>query len=33
MVDLFWLNDAQWAAIEPHIPKVYRASGASTIAG
>ena len=24
MADLFWLNDSQWAAIEPHIPKVYR---------
>lgn len=23
MADLFWLSDAQWAAIEPHIPKVY----------
>jgi transposase len=24
MADLFWLSDAPWAAIEPHIPKVYR---------
>lgn len=24
MADEFWLSDAQWAAIEPHIPKVYR---------
>ena len=23
MTDHFWLSDAQWAAIEPHIPKVY----------
>lgn len=23
MSDLFWLSDRQWAAIEPHIPKVY----------
>ena len=24
MADHFWLSDSQWAAIEPHIPKVYR---------
>ena len=24
MADLFWLSEVQWAAIEPHIPKVYR---------
>lgn len=24
MADLFWLSDTQWAAIERHIPKVYR---------
>lgn len=24
MADHFWLNEVQWAAIEPHIPKVYR---------
>src|SRR3546814_6629744 len=24
MADHFWLSDRQWAAIEPHIPKVYR---------
>jgi transposase len=24
MADHFWLSDGQWAAIEPHIPKVYR---------
>ncbi|WP_416354668.1 transposase [Brevundimonas sp.] len=23
MADHFWLSDAQWAVIEPHIPKVY----------
>lgn len=23
MADNFWLSDVQWAAIEPHIPKVY----------
>jgi transposase len=23
MVDHFWLSDVQWAAIEPHVPKVY----------
>lgn len=23
MTDHFWLSDVQWAAIEPHIPKVY----------
>jgi len=23
MADHFWLSEAQWAAIEPHIPKVY----------
>lgn len=21
MTDLFWLSDAQWAVIEPHMPK------------
>ena len=24
MADDFWLSDVQWAAIEPHIPKVYK---------
>lgn len=24
MTDHFWLSDGQWAAIEPHVPKVYR---------
>lgn len=24
MADRFWLSDAQWAVIEPHIPKVYK---------
>jgi len=24
MADHFWLSDAQWTAIEPHIPKVYK---------
>jgi transposase len=24
MADHFWLSDAQWAVIEPHIPKVYK---------
>ena len=23
MADNFWLNDAQWALIEPHLPKVH----------
>lgn len=23
MADHFWLSDAQWAVIEPHIPRVY----------
>lgn len=24
MADHFWLSDAQWGAIEPHIPRVHR---------
>lgn len=24
MADYFWLSEGQWAAIEPHIPKVYK---------
>jgi transposase len=24
MADHFWLSEGQWAAIEPHIPKVYK---------
>lgn len=27
MAGHFWLSDAQWVAIDPHIPKVYRGSG------
>lgn len=23
MADHFWLSEVQWAAIEPHIPKIY----------
>jgi transposase len=23
MTDHFWLSDMQWAAIEPHVPKIY----------
>ena len=33
MSALFWLNDEQWAAIEPHLPKNQPGAGGWTTAG
>ena len=31
MADLFWLSDAQWAVIEPFMPRTSRAHDGSMI--
>jgi hypothetical protein len=33
MAQLFWLPDAAWSLIDPHLPRGGRASRASTTAG